>query len=69
MKELNYIDFHDMINMVLEKFEDENSSLLEEIAYKYGWITKEELLESAEKYGKSPYGEHLRNVSKRLIEL
>ena len=35
----------------------------EEIAYKNGWITKEELLKSAEKYGKSPYGVHLKNVA------
>ena len=35
----------------------------EEIAYKNGWITKEGLLESAAKYGKSPYGEHLKNVA------
>lgn len=35
----------------------------EEIAYKNGWITKDELLHSAEKYGKSPYGQHLKNVA------
>ena len=35
----------------------------EEIAYKNGWINKEELLASAEKYGKSPYGQHLKNVA------
>ncbi len=35
----------------------------EEIAYKNGWINKEELLTSAEKYGKSPYGQHLKNVA------
>ena len=35
----------------------------EEIAFKYGWITKEELLESAKRYGKSPYGEHLKLVA------
>lgn len=35
----------------------------EEIAYKNGWINKEELLKSAEKYGKSPYGQHLKNVA------
>ena len=35
----------------------------EEIAYNNGWITKEELLHSAEKYGKSPYGQHLKNVA------
>ena len=35
----------------------------EEIAYINGWINKEELLRSAKKYGKSPYGEHLKNVA------
>ena len=35
----------------------------EEIAYKNGWISREELLKSAEKYGKSPYGQHLKNVA------
>ena len=35
----------------------------EEIAYKNGWITEEELLHSAQKYGKSPYGQHLKNVA------
>ena len=35
----------------------------EEIAYKNGWITKERLVQSAEKYGKSPYGQHLKNVA------
>ncbi len=35
----------------------------EEIAYKNQWITKEQLLSSAQKYGKSPYGIHLRNVA------
>lgn len=35
----------------------------EEIAYRHGWITKEKLLESAERYGKSPYGQHLKNVA------
>lgn len=35
----------------------------EEIAYRNGWITEEELLQSAETYGKSPYGVHLRCVA------
>lgn len=34
----------------------------EEIAYMNGWISKEELAISAERYGKSSYGEHLRRV-------
>lgn len=39
----------------------------EEIAYNNSWITKEQLLSSAEKYGKSPYGEHLRKVAEGNI--
>lgn len=35
----------------------------EEIAYHEKWITKEQLIETAEMYGKSPYGEHLRRVA------
>ncbi len=35
----------------------------EEIAYHEKWITKQELLTSAETYGKSPYGEHLKRVA------
>ncbi len=37
-------------------------SAIEEIAYKNGWITKEQLMEAAEAYGKSAYGQHLKNV-------
>jgi len=40
---------------------------LEEIAYNQGWIDKETLLLSAERYGKSPYGEHLRAVADEKI--
>ena len=36
---------------------------LEEIAYNNKWIDKETLISSAEKYGKSPYGQHLKNVA------
>lgn len=35
----------------------------EEIAYHEKWITKEQLLNTAEMYGKSPYGTHLRRVA------
>ena len=35
----------------------------EEIAYHNGWTTKEQLLEAAESYGKSPYGAHLKQVA------
>ncbi len=39
----------------------------EEIAFSHGWIDKAELLKSAEKYGKSPYGQHLKNVANGKI--
>ncbi len=39
----------------------------EEIAFHSKWITKEQLLHSAELYGKSPYGEHLRRVAEGKI--
>ncbi len=42
-------------------------SALEEIGYHFGWITKERLLESAARYGKSPYGEHLRRVAEGRV--
>lgn len=35
----------------------------EEIAFRFGWINKEQLIASAEKYGKSPYGAHLKSVA------
>ena len=36
---------------------------LEEIAYTHGWIDRETLLAAADRYGKSPYGQHLRQVA------
>lgn len=48
---------------VIESREGVQISALEEIAYRNGWITKEELEHSAELYGKSPYGKHLWNVA------
>lgn len=48
---------------ITEKRQGVKISAPEEIAYRKGWISQEQLLLSAEKYGKSPYGEHLRKVS------
>lgn len=39
----------------------------EEIAFVNKWISKEKLIESANKYGKSPYGEHLRSVAEGKV--
>lgn len=56
------VDAADFVRMV-EKRQGIKISAPEEIGYKYGWISKEKLLESAARYGKSPYGEHLKNVA------
>lgn len=48
---------------VLESKQGVQVAAIEEIAYQNGWITREELLKAAEAYGKSPYGQHLRNAA------
>lgn len=53
---------------VIETRQGLKISCLEEIAYKNKWIDKETLLKSAEEYGKSPYGEHLKNVAEGKIQ-
>lgn len=39
----------------------------EEIAYVHGWIDKDQLLEAAKHYGKSPYGKHLKSVAEGKV--
>ena len=48
---------------VIEQRQGIMISAPEEIAYRHGWITRKELLKSADTYGKSPYGEHLHRVA------
>lgn len=48
---------------MIEKRQGVKISAPEEIAYRQGWIDREQLLRSAEVYGKSPYGEHLKKVA------
>ncbi|MBQ1183074.1 MAG: glucose-1-phosphate thymidylyltransferase RfbA [Clostridia bacterium] len=48
---------------VVESRQSVKIAAIEEIAYENGWITKEKLLESAARYGKSPYGAHLKNAA------
>ena len=43
-------------------------SVPEEIAFNNGWISEEELLATAEEYGKSPYGQYLKNIAKGNIQ-
>lgn len=52
---------------MIEKRQSIKISAPEEIAYINGWITKATLLESAKRYGKSPYGEHLKKVAEGSI--
>lgn len=52
---------------MIEKRQGIKISAPEEIAYRHGWISKESLLESATRYGKSPYGKHLRSVADEKI--
>ncbi len=51
----------------IEKRQGIKISAPEEIAYRNGWIDEKILLESAAKYGNSPYGEHLKKVSEGKI--
>ena len=52
---------------IVEKRQSIKISAPEEIAYRLGWITSEELLESARMYGKSPYGQHLTRVAEERV--
>jgi len=61
------IDAADFVKMI-EKRQGVKISAPEEIAYRYNWITYEQLLDSAEKYGKSPYGQHLKTVARGAIK-
>ena len=47
---------------MIEKYQGMSISAPEEIAYRFNWINRAQLAESADKYGKSPYGQHLRAV-------
>lgn len=61
------VDAADFVR-TLEKRQGLKISAIEEIAYNKGWITKEELIDAAKRYGKSPYGQHLMNVAEGKIQ-
>lgn len=52
---------------VIENRQGIQISAIEEIAYKNGWITLEQLSKHADSYGKSSYGQHLRKVAEGKI--
>ena len=57
----------EFVHMV-EKRQSIKISAPEEIAYRFGWISTEELLNSAALYGKSPYGQHLTRVAEDRVK-
>ena len=61
------VDAADFVR-TLEKRQGLKISAIEEIAYNKGWITKNELIDAAKRYGKSPYGQHLMNVAEGKIQ-
>ena len=60
------VDAADFVR-TLEKRQGITISAPEEIAFVNGWISKEELMNAAEMYGKSPYGDHLKAVASGRI--
>ena len=53
---------------VMQKRQGIEISAPEEIAFRKGWLTEQELLKAARRYGKSPYGQHLKRVAEgRLL--
>ena len=60
------VEASDFVQMI-SKRQGITISAPEEIAYINGWITKEQLKVSADKYGKSPYGAHLKAVAEGKV--
>lgn len=52
---------------VIENRQGIQISAIEEIAYRNGWINQKKLAESAQQYGKSTYGKHLKQVAEGKI--
>ena len=53
---------------VIENRQGIKFSAIEEIAYKNGWISQDKLIDSANLYGKSSYGAHLKKVAEGKIK-
>ena len=61
------VDASNFVKMVEER-EGVSVSAPEEIAFVHGWIDKDQLTEAAERYGKSPYGQHLKSVAEGRLK-
>lgn len=62
------VDAADFVKMIEER-QGIKISAPEEIAFRNGWINKQQLTESAEKYENSPYGKHLRTVADGRLKI
>ena len=60
------VDAADFVRTI-ETRQGSQIAALEEIAFTEGWIDRDTLLQSAERYGKSPYGQHLKKVAEGKI--
>ena len=60
------VDAADFVRMV-EQRQGIKISAPEEIAYINQWISRKTLMESAKRYGKSPYGAHLKAVAEGRV--
>lgn len=61
------VDASNFVKMIEER-EGVSVSAPEEIAFVHGWIDKDQLTEAAERYGKSPYGQHLKAVAEGRLK-
>ena len=52
---------------VVEKRQGTIIGAPEEVAFRYNLVSKDTLMDSADKYGKSPYGQYLKQVAKGKI--
>ena len=60
------VDAADFVRTI-ETRQGSQIAALEEIAFTEGWIDRETLLQSAQRYGKSHYGQHLMHVAESKI--
>jgi glucose-1-phosphate thymidylyltransferase len=60
------VEAADFVQMI-QKRQSIVISAPEEIAFVNGWIDRDELMASAERYGKSPYGAHLKAVAEGKV--
>ena len=60
------VEAADFVQMIAQR-QGITISAPEEIGYRNKWIDKDKLMESAERYGKSPYGAHLKAVAEGKV--